>query len=167
MNKWMLSSGGVLLGLGTILYVVSTLEFSKCGLTREMAAKDDIDQIVDALNVYTLEMGAYPDVSPSNAPDASRYVEILSRKMYLEFPGSGQFSTNFIWNDPWGYPYRIQVADASKEREWISRKLGNKLGFVVWSVGPNGLDEKTQGDDIFVFRGTKAEDRIRKKEGEN
>lgn len=161
MNKWMLLFGCVLLGLGTILYVVSTLEFPKCGLTREMAAKEDMNQIADALNVYILEMGAYPDVSQSNAPDASRYIEFLSRTMYLEPPGSGQFLTNFIWNDPWGYPYRIKVADTSKEREWMSRKFGNKLGFVVWSVGPNGLDERTQGDDLFVIRETKAEERIR------
>lgn len=53
--------------------------------------------------------------------------------------------------DPWGNEYnidRIDSLDSSVNRNRTLRII-SVGGFVVWSSGPNGIDERGVGDDLF------------------
>ena len=50
------------------------------------------------------------------------------------------------WKDPWGNFYNVLVAD-----EFANARFRNLTGrnLIMWSSGPNGINENGQGDDIL------------------
>ena len=54
------------------------------------------------------------------------------------------------FEDPWGHNYNAIVSD-----EFSNVSFGNILGcsIIMWSSGPNGINENGQGDDVMVGDG--------------
>ena len=53
------------------------------------------------------------------------------------------------WKDPWKHNYNAIVAD-----EFANASFGNVKGapIIIWSSGPNGINENGNGDDIVDCR---------------
>ena len=93
-------------------------------------ARDDMASVVGGLHVYYLEKGAYP--APSRDESTRVLVEALRAEgVKLR---EGLVSEAGVLIDPWGRPY---VYD----------------GVCLRSVGPNGKDDKTKGDDVVNWMG--------------
>lgn len=76
-------------------------------------------------------------------------------KEYLSLSGRKPFRTCGIDGpevliDPWGNPYNADMLD-NLRNDKIRRAFANlnAEGIVMWSSGPNGINEKGEGDDIF------------------
>ena|ERR1700744_1535893 len=56
--------------------------------------------------------------------------------------------------DGWGNPLQIMTKDHLKNIPNVSKTLmGKTNNILVWSSGPNGLNEWGNGDDIFITNG--------------
>ena len=49
------------------------------------------------------------------------------------------------WKDPWGNCYNVIVADKFSMLSFGALSCGD---LIIWSSGPNGINENGQGDDI-------------------
>jgi prepilin-type N-terminal cleavage/methylation domain-containing protein len=68
--------------------------------------------------------------------------------------GPGDLNPNGELKDPWGEAYRIALRanDLQAGLDWNARFGGGAAGetsaYVLWSVGPDGVDDHGAGDDI-------------------
>lgn len=76
-------------------------------------------------------------------------------KEYLRLSGRKPLRTREIDGpelliDPWGNPYNAEMLD-NLRNDKIRRAFArlNADGIVMWSSGPNGINEEGEGDDIF------------------
>ncbi len=76
-------------------------------------------------------------------------------KEYLRLSGRKPFITceivgSEVLVDPWGNPYNAEILDNLRSDK-IRRAFANLNadGIVMWSSGPNGINEGGEGDDIF------------------
>jgi len=53
--------------------------------------------------------------------------------------------------DEWGHPLRVAVVGGPLDFRVFPKELKD-LVIVIWSCGPNGIDEWGHGDDVFVKR---------------
>ncbi|MGQ0552338.1 MAG: type II secretion system protein GspG [Planctomycetota bacterium] len=85
-------------------------------------ARRDLGSIRAAMSVYKADQGSYPSTT-----------EDLVKPLLPNFP-KGCLSQQEVPTDPWGNAYRYRLGDNGKP--------------VLWSLGPNGMDEGGGGDDI-------------------
>lgn len=103
---------------------------------RQASMEALIIQIEQALAMYRSDYGRYPENLAALENATTR------DGPYFVFSTNGE-RTSLSWVDPWGRPliYRIQ-GEHSQSR--------TRKSYLLYSAGPNGVDEEGQGDDIKV-----------------
>ena len=92
-------------------------------------AMKDLKEIRAALTVYKIAMKGYPENLEALVQPIPAYE-------------SGALPRDELPLDPWGQSYRFAMEEHPKKK-----RLEPKL----WSIGPNGVDENGEGDDILRF----------------
>ena len=92
-----------------------------------LKARKDLGTLAGGCFAYYVEKGEYPD----------RLTDLLVPTE--AFPG-GFYPPKKIPNDPWNNPYHYKKTTDGKHR------------FMIWSCGPNGIDEDGGGDDIVKIK---------------
>ena len=134
---------------------------------RKTQAKNDLTQIVTAVNGYYTEYGKYPvviDDTPITADNSDLFYTLRAvdagianagnaanpRKIvFIQPPTSAAgnkagLGSNGIWYDPWGKPYNIRIDgdyDNSLANPYFDAPGGATLnnGVIDWSLGKNGV----------------------------
>ncbi len=82
--------------------------------------------------------------------DQTNAIAIRENPRCLTFISLGESNLSHTWNDPWMHPYHIIV---------MTNSTGILLGgnfiqrdILIWSDGPNGIDEKGNGDDLCSWK---------------
>ena len=122
-----------LLLIGGAIYAGSELGISVEEMVVEAdpseVVQDDLRELKASITVFKISEGGYPDA-----------LDDLLRPL-ADFPG-GAYPHEALPSDPWGNAYRFAMETHPKR---------NKLLPKLWSVGPNGVDENGEGDDILKF----------------
>lgn len=92
-------------------------------------AQNDLRAIKASITVYKISMGGYPD----------SLADLLTP--LDQFP-QGAYPDGELPLDPWGNGYRYTMAEHPTKRRMMPK---------LWSLGPNGIDENGEGDDILRF----------------
>lgn len=93
--------------------------------------KEVIAKAATGLKNYRIDNDAYPE-------DGNRNLVSALYPNYVTFE-SGEISDGLLL-DPWGYPYIYERYDPGDNLRWHT--------YVIYSIGPNGVDEDGNGDDI-------------------
>jgi prepilin-type N-terminal cleavage/methylation domain-containing protein len=141
---------------------------------KKVQAKNDLTQIVTAVNAYYTEYGMYPtspttDVTfstanntlfdvlrnmtgttPGNASNTRGivFINVPAAKDQTN-PKSGIKTSSGVWYDPWGTPYNVTIDgtyDNQVANPYSSNAGPNPLqaGVIAWSLGSDGV----QGTDF-------------------
>lgn len=120
--------------IGLPILVVAGIVVSK-PIRRHTKAQTDVNALAQALSAYTSEQGDLPHGDFATICRLLRGESVdgqnLKRLDYISAEGQ-EVNPKGEFLDPWGNPYRILF----------------EQGAHVYSCGPNGKDEKGQGDDI-------------------
>jgi len=145
------TKGFTLLELVIVMAIVAILAsfiVSAASIARKRGvsakAKVGIASLETALSLYESDLGDYPDttdikvvVEKLEGPDEDPYWE----GPYMEFKEGDLKDGAFV--DPWGEPYNYV-----KTPSW-----GNKSSINIWSNGPDGNDDSSDGepygDDVY------------------
>jgi prepilin-type N-terminal cleavage/methylation domain-containing protein len=154
----------------TLIAILASLAFPAFSLVMERArktqAKNDLTQIVTAVNAYYTEYGKYPVVTndtPITTDNSGLFYTLRAvalganaldvanpRKIvFIQPPTSAAgnksgLGSNGIWYDPWGSPYNIEIDgtyDNSLANPYVDAPGGATLnnGVIDWSLGKNGI----------------------------
>lgn len=73
-------------------------------------------------------------------------IEILLSATNL-FETAQEMADNLrYWKDPWGHCYNVIVSDVYADKSFGHVAAGD---LIIWSSGPNGINENGGGDDIL------------------
>jgi len=92
-------------------------------------ARNVLRELKASMTVYKIGTGDYP----SSLEDLVRPLD--------DFPDGAYTASDTVPMDPWGNPYRFSMEPSPSRNGRIMPKL--------WSVGPNGVDESGEGDDVL------------------
>lgn len=92
-------------------------------------AQNDLRELKASITVYKISMGGYPN----SLGDLLTPLD--------DFP-QGAYPHGELPADPWGNGYRYAMEEHPKKKRLMPK---------LWSLGPNGLDENGEGDDILKF----------------
>lgn len=114
----------------------------RCGYT--------IENLSQATKLYEIDYGKYP---PSgNAEWVKALTTPGPKKLaYYEF-GPGDLNENAEVVDPWDRPFVYRNNQANFPKNQNDPDAHNKQGFDLYSFGPNGVDEKGEGDDVTNWK---------------
>ena len=90
---------------------------------KEKQARADMANLSNGCFVYKIEFNEYPN----------SLEDLL--KPTKDWP-NGFYNEKELPKDPWGNPYNYKKLEEAGKN------------YVIWSFGPNGIDEKGMGDDI-------------------
>ncbi|GJM21894.1 MAG: hypothetical protein DHS20C15_18090 [Planctomycetota bacterium] len=91
-------------------------------------ARGDLRELKASMTVYKIGTGDYP----SSLDELVRPLE--------DFPEGAYTASDTLPSDPWGGAYRFSMEPSPSRSGRIMPKL--------WSMGPNGIDESGEGDDV-------------------
>jgi len=140
---------GILMAL---LFPSFTMVIKKAKVTK---AKTEISQIEQSWKQYLLDYRKFP--SPDITEMNENAVKILAGEdkakniretIYLEANPEKPYT------DPWGNTYQVSLDVAGKQQAYNSSSDVYKQ-VLVWSLGPNGTQDSTKGDDVTNWRKTK------------
>lgn len=99
--------------------------------TETKIVKDTILKIESGLKRYRMVNSIYPEDSNKRLVSAlfPNYLTLQSLTI-----------KDGLLIDPWGHPYVYQRYDPGDNLKWHT--------YVIYSIGPNGVDEDGNGDDI-------------------
>ena len=100
------------------------------------AVIDPSEQVMNDLRELKASIQIYK-ITQSNYPGS---LEALLQPLD-DFP-NGAYLNERLPTDPWGNGYRFELAMHPKKRKEMPK---------LWSLGPNGIDENGEGDDILKF----------------
>lgn len=92
-------------------------------------ARNVLRELKASMTVYKIGTGDYPAT-----------LEDLVRPLD-DFPDGAYTASDTVPMDPWGHAYRFSMEPSPSRGGRIMPKL--------WSVGPNGIDEAGEGDDVL------------------
>ena len=91
-------------------------------------------------------------VIPTNPPATVIFSGLMTAKpnSYMTRP-SGAWAARQTFLDPWGHEFNFRI-ESSLEGEGggVAQK---RLKMLIWSDGPNGIDEGGRGDDLHASFG--------------
>jgi hypothetical protein len=91
--------------------------------------QNDLRELKASITVFKISEAGYP----SSLDDLLRPL--------ADFPG-GAYQHDSLPMDPWGNGYRFAMETHPKKGKLLPK---------LWSLGPNGMDESGEGDDILKF----------------
>ena len=104
-------------------------------IRRHNKAQADVNVLMQALSAYASEHGELPHGSYATICRLLRGESVDGQNPkhldYIDVEGQ-DVNTKGEFLDPWGNPYRIII----------------EKGLHVYSCGPNGVDDRGQGDDV-------------------
>lgn len=114
---------------------------------RVAQCRADLRNLEQALQVSQIDLGKYPSSGNANM------VRALSAPPgaipYLVFPPEALDSDGRLL-DPWKKPFvYLNNADGSAPPTWAPR---NRSFFDLYSYGPDGVDNRGEGDDVTNWR---------------
>lgn len=119
------------LSLTIMIFITTPNLFSSDFENKTEIAKKNILKIETSLQRYKIIKGAYPEDGNQNLVSAL-------------FPKYAVFQPQEIKSglliDPWGKPYIYRRCNPANDIQCNA--------YVIYSVGPNGVDENSNGDDI-------------------
>jgi hypothetical protein len=98
-------------------------------------AKKDLGSLAGACMVYKIEHGSYPERLEDLLVPTDAYPE-------------GFYPPKKLPIDPWGKPYNY----ALKAVNPLPKIVEGNHQYMIWSCGPNGIDEFGEGDDVFKLK---------------
>ncbi len=119
----------VMVIIGLLVGYVAPRYFAQLGKSEINAAHAQIDALETALDMYRLDMGAYPTQDPG--------LQALIQKPEKDLRWKGPYLEKAIPLDPWGQPYNYRIPGEGGEYDLFSYGKDRKLG---------GTDENA---DIF------------------
>jgi general secretion pathway protein G len=116
----------VMVILTTLAAIVGPKVFKHLATSKSQAAKIQIEELGGALQLYSLDMGRYPDTNEG--------LEALSRNPGNSDAWNGPYLKKDLPKDPWGKPYGYRCP-------------GLHGDYDLYSLGPDGTEG---GDDDIV-----------------
>ncbi len=117
----------VVIIIGLLAGIVSVRVFSYLNEAKINKAKTDLSAIANALELFRLDNGVYPPTEEG----LKALIEKTSSG--VNWREGGYLSKRSIPKDPWG-------------EEYVYKFDGEN--FIIYSKGPNRIDEQGSGDDI-------------------
>jgi general secretion pathway protein G len=124
-RKWILWGLGLAFFCAALAVVIFPALAPPTLYTNEMAARADLGGLLQALEAFKKDHGRYP--TPDESLDA----------LIDPSPGRGYVISRHAITDPWGHVFVYRAPGPKQEG-----------GLMVYSRGPNGIDEGGAGDDI-------------------
>jgi hypothetical protein len=100
-----------------------------------LQAKKDLGSLAGACMVYKIEHGNFPERLENLLVPTDAYPE-------------GFYPPKKLPVDPWGNPYQY----ALKSVKPLPKIVSGNHQYMIWSTGPNGIDEFGEGDDIAKLK---------------
>ena len=146
-----------------IITVLAGLLIPAIVMAKKNAQKADTVAIISstaaALNQYRLLNGAYPTTTSPVVPTAGAAVPVaaLASVDADSFGANGAHITNGAVRDPWGNPIMYRSFEeypygTGTVPPMDSATPPNSDSYQLWSHGPNGIDERGEGDDITNWK---------------
>ncbi len=110
----------VMVIIGLLVGYVAPRYFAQLGKSEINAARAQIDALETALDIYRLDMGAYPEQNIA--------LQALVQSPENNPKWKGPYLEKEIPLDPWGQPYNYRIPGENGEYDLFSYGMDRKLG---------------------------------------
>ena len=108
------------------------------------------DNPMDMTFFEWLENKGKTQTSGSLASEICEYCNEYSRLSGRKYFRIKLINGHNLLTDPWGRPYNVEMLRSFHDADIRTGLKGHTVGgIVMWSSGPNGINEHGEGDDIF------------------
>ena len=121
-----------------LFFVVGLIVLSLTQTLFSASFEDEYKKVKDAIARVELGIYRYKVVNSVYPADGNRNLVSSLSSDYITF--EPQIIKNGLLIDPWGHSYIYQRYDQGDNLRWHT--------YVIYSIGPNGIDENGRGDDI-------------------
>ncbi len=161
LGKGRSESGFTLMELLLIIAIIAMLSASLIAAggkiivrARIQEAKDNISQLITAMEAYASDYGAYPPDDNNDNMCTELTQALLSGAQGLYYISLREEDTSGgAFLDPWKNPYRYELGSVSTDAPTgASGTWDRGHRYWIWSCGPNGNNDQGAGDDVTSWK---------------